>query len=80
MEEIPHRDWVIVYSMAVIILAYAVIQMIEFLTEMYIEYGLLLTAISLAITLPIAAYAGKWFYGFLSRVVDRIKKEGRESV
>jgi len=80
MEEIPHRDWVIVYSMAVIILAYAVIQVIELLTEMYIEYGLLLTAISLAITLPIAAYAGKWFYGFLSRVVDRIKKEGRESV
>ena len=80
MEEIPHRDWVIVYSMAVIILAYAVIQVIELLTEIYIDYGLLLTAISLAIALPIAAYAGKWFYGFLSRVVDRIKKEGRESV
>jgi hypothetical protein len=71
---------VMMYSISLIILAYAVIQVIKLLTEMYLEYGLPLTAISLAFSLPIAVYGGKWFYGFLWRVVDRIKKEGRESV
>lgn len=84
MEEITRRDWITVYGTAAILLWYVIYNVIEHLTEMYLEYGLLLTAITLAITfaasLLFAAYTDKWFYGFLLRVVDRIKKEGRESV
>ena len=80
MEEITRRDWITVYGTAAVLLWYGIYKVIELLIEMYLEYGLPLTAISFAITLLFAAYASKWFYGFLWRVVDRIKKEGRESV
>ncbi len=64
MEEITRRDWITVYGTAAVLLWYVIYNAIELLIEMYLEYGLLLTAITFADSLLFAAYTDKWFYGF----------------